>query len=190
MVFLGTSLTAGLGLLDPADRYTSRLQDMADSAGIPARMVNMGVSGATSADGLHNIGWVLRDTVDVLVLELGANDGLRGQDPAALESNLRAIVDSTRARWPRARVVLVGMEAPPNMGAGYTRRFHDVFPRVARDDSLPLVPFLLQGVAGVPELNQEDRMHPNPEGDRIVARNVWPVLEPVLRAAARDRTGS
>jgi len=181
VVFVGTSLTAGLGLLSPEDAFSAQLQELADSAGIAARMVNAGVSGETSAGGLRRIGWVLGDTVDVLVLELGANDGLRGLPTEALQDNLEAIIDSTRAHWPDARVVLVGMEAPPNLGARYTRAFHDVFPTVARSRGTELVPFLLDGVGGVAELNQDDGIHPTAEGHRILARNVWPVLESVLR---------
>lgn len=190
VVFLGTSLTAGFGLTDPDDRFTDRLQALADSAGLPARMINMGVSGETSAAGLRRVGWVLEDTVDVLVLELGANDGLRGQDTGALEDNLQAIIDSTRAYWPNASIVLVGMEAPPNLGERYTRRFREVFPRLAREEDAALVPFLLEGVAGDASLNQDDRIHPNAEGHRLIARTLWPVLEPLLREAARERAAS
>ena len=181
VVFVGTSLTAGLGLLSPDEAFSARLQELADSAGIPARMVNAGVSGETSAGGLRRIGWVLGDTLDVLVLELGANDGLRGLDHAALQDNLEAIIDSTRAYWPDARVVLVGMQAPPNLGARYTEAFRDVFPAVARAHRTELVPFLLEGVGGVPELNQDDGIHPNADGHWMIARTVWPVLESVLR---------
>jgi len=190
VVFLGTSLTAGLGLLRERDTYVSRVAELADSAGVPIRAVNAGVSGETSAGGLRRLDWVLRQPVDLLVLELGANDGLRAQSPEALKANLEAIVDRTRARYPAARIVLAGMEAPPNLGPAYTKQFHDVFPAVARERDLVLIPFLLEGVAGVPELNQSDRIHPNPEGHRIVARHVWTVLEPLVRemwnqAAAR-----
>ena len=184
VVFMGTSLTAGFGLLSPEDSYTARLQELADSADLPARMVNAGVSGETSAGGLRRIPWVLGDTVDVLVLELGANDGLRGLDPDALAANLGAIIDSTRTRWPDAQIVLVGMEAPPNLGTRYARAFRDVFPRVARSRSAALVPFLLEGVGGVDELNQDDGIHPTAEGHARMARTVWPVLEPVLRELA------
>ena len=181
VVVIGTSLTAGYGLPSPDESYVARLQEMADSAGVPARLVNAGVSGETSAGGLRRIGWVVRDTVDVLVLELGANDGLRGQDTEALATNLGAIVDSTRAHWPAAEIVLVGMRAPPNLGAAYTSAFDAVFPRVARQKSATLVPFLLDGVAGVRELNQDDGIHPTVEGHRRLARNVWPILLPALR---------
>ncbi|MGD8319327.1 MAG: arylesterase [Gemmatimonadota bacterium] len=182
VVFLGTSLTAGLGLLRSEDTYVSILAEMADSAGLPMDAVNAGVSGDTSAGGLRRLDWVLREPVDILVVELGANDGLRGQDPDATEQNLLTIVEKARSRYPGIRVVIAGMEAPPNLGSAYTRRFHDIFPDVARQTGAALVPFLLEDVAGIPALNQADGIHPNPEGERIVAHNVWPVLEPLLRA--------
>jgi acyl-CoA thioesterase-1 len=184
VVFVGTSLTAGFGLMTPEEAFSTRLQEMADSAGLPARMVNAGVSGETSAGGLRRIGWVLGDTVDVLVLELGANDGLRGLPTEALKENLAAIIDSTRAHWPDARIVVVGMEAPPNLGSRYTQAFRAVFRDVARSQGAELVPFLLEGVGGVRELNQNDGIHPTAEGHRTMARTIWPVLEPLLRDAA------
>lgn len=185
VVFLGTSLTAGFGLSRDEDTYVSRLVELADSAGVPFRAVNAGVSGETSAGGLRRLDWALREALDVLVVELGANDGLRGQDPAALESNLTQIVRRARARYPGITVVLAGMEAPPNLGPLYTQAFREVFPRVATAEGTELVPFLLDGVAGVPELNQSDRIHPTAEGHRIVAAVAWPVLEDVLRRVAR-----
>jgi acyl-CoA thioesterase I len=181
VVFLGTSLTAGLGLQNDEDTYVSRVAELADSAGLPIRAVNAGVSGETSAGGLRRLDWVLREPIDVLVLELGANDGLRGQDPAALEENLMTIIRKTRARYPGTPVVIAGMEAPTNLGVDYVTRFHAVFLRVAEATDSYLIPFLLDGVAGVPELNQEDRIHPTAEGDRVVARNVWSVLETALK---------
>jgi acyl-CoA thioesterase-1 len=184
VVFLGTSLTAGLGLLRPEDTYVARLAALADSAGLPFEAVNAGVSGDTSAGGLRRLDWVLREPVDVLVVELGANDGLRGQDPEATAGNLRAILDRTRARYPAADVVLVGMEAPPNLGPDYTARFRAIFPTVAAEAGGTLVPFLLEGVAGVPELNQDDGIHPTAEGHRMMAQTVWPALEPILRSLA------
>ncbi len=188
VVFVGTSLTAGYGLPSPDEAYVGRLQEIADSAGVPARMVNAGVSGETSAGGLRRIGSVVRDTVDVLVLELGANDGLRGQDTDALAANLEAIIDTTRAHWPEAEIVLAGMQAPPNLGARYTKAFGDVFPRVAKERKTDLVPFLLDRVAGIRELNQGDGIHPTAEGARIVAHTVWPVLDPAIRRAAARRS--
>lgn len=187
VVFLGTSLTAGLGLLRAEETYVARLAELGDSAGLPFRAVNAGVSGDTSAGGLRRLDWVLRQSLDVLVVELGANDGLRGQDPAATADNLRAIVDRARERFPDVRVVLVGMEAPPNLGSDYTRRFRALFEAVAAEKSAALVPFLLEGVAGVPELNQGDGIHPTAEGHCRMARTVWPVLEAVLLDVAVQR---
>lgn len=143
--------------------------------------MNAGVSGETSAGGLRRLDWVLRQPMDVLVVELGANDGLRGQDPFAMRSNLTAIIRQTRTRYPNARIVLAGMEAPPNLGPMYTAAFRAVFAEVAEQEQTDFIPFLLDGVAGIPELNQSDRIHPTPEGHRLIARTAWPVLERVLR---------
>jgi len=181
VVFLGTSLTAGLGLLRAEDTYVVRLAELADSAGLPMAAVNAGVSGDTSAGGLRRLDWVLREPLDVLVVELGANDGLRGQDPDATKANLEAIVTKTRARYPEAAVVIAGMEAPTNLGEEYTRQFRSVFPTVAEESGAELVPFILDGVAGVRALNQDDGIHPTPEGHLLMARNVWPTLAPLLR---------
>jgi acyl-CoA thioesterase-1 len=187
VVFLGTSLTAGLGLEHDAETYVSVLTVLADSAGTPFHAVNAGVSGETSAGGLRRLDWALRDPVDVLFVELGANDGLRGQSPSALAENLAEIVRRTRARYPAARIVLAGMEAPPNLGERYTSEFRTIFRTVAEAEGVALVPFLLDGVAGVPELNQEDRIHPTPEGHRRIAHTVWPVLERALEESERAR---
>lgn len=181
VVFLGTSLTAGLGLLRQEETYVSQLDAMADSVGIPMDAVNAGVSGDTSAGGLRRLEWLLRDPMDILVVELGANDGLRGQDPDATSANLREIVTRVRDRNPEARVFVAAMEAPPNLGDSYTARFRDIFPTVARDTGAQLIPFFLDGVAGVPDLNQADGMHPTPEGHRRMAENMWSSLEPALR---------
>jgi acyl-CoA thioesterase-1 len=180
VVFLGTSLTAGLGLANDEDTYVARVAELADSAGTPIRAVNAGVSGETSAGGLRRLDWVLREPLDVLVLELGANDGLRGQDPFATFDNLVEIMRRTRTRYPAARIVLAGMEAPPNLGPLFTDAFRSVFVDAAEQEGALLIPFLLEGVAGVPELNQSDRIHPTPEGHRIMARTVWGVLGPVV----------
>jgi acyl-CoA thioesterase-1 len=180
VVFLGTSLTAGLGLARDEDTYVARIEELAASAGTPIRAINAGVSGETSAAGLRRLDWVLRQPLDVLVLELGANDGLRGQDPFALRDNLTEIVQRTRTRYPAVRVVVAGMEAPPNLGPLYTTAFRQVFPDVAAREGASLVPFLLDGVAGIPSLNQSDLIHPTAEGHAIVADNVWAVLGPVL----------
>lgn len=188
VLFFGTSLTAGYGLDDPDLAFPAVIGEKIDSAGLPYRVVNAGVPGETSAAGLRRISWVLGHTeVEALVLELGANDGLRGQDPEALRRNLQSVIDSTRTHAPDAAIVLAGMQAPPNLGPRYTGAFRRVFEEVARENDAELIPFLLEGVAGVAELNQDDRIHPNVEGHRTIARNVWPVLEPVLsRRTARS----
>lgn len=190
VVFLGTSLTAGFGLSGPDEGYVARLDAIGDSAGVPFEAVNAGVSGETSAGGLRRLDWILREPVDVLFLELGANDGLRGHDPESLRSNLTDIIQRTRTRYPGTPVILAGMEAPPNLGDRYTASFRQVFIDVAGESDATLVPFLLEGVAGVAELNQDDRIHPTPEGHRRVAETVWPYLEPVIRDATEEAGGS
>jgi len=187
VVFLGTSLTAGLGLERDEDTYVARLSELADSAGWPIRAVNAGVSGETSAGGLRRLDWVLREPLDVLVVELGANDGLRGLDPFQLSSNLTEIARRTRTRYPDAQIVIAGMQAPPNLGGLYTDAFRAIFTSVADNEDALLIPFLLDGVAGVPELNQSDGIHPTPEGHRILARNAWEVLSPLFAGLAGDR---
>jgi acyl-CoA thioesterase-1 len=180
VVFLGTSLSAGYGL-DPDQAYPAVIQRMIDSAGLRYRVVNAGVSGESSAGALRRIDWILRQAPAVLVIETGANDGLRGQDLDSLRRNIQGIIDSTRRRSPETRIVLAGMEALPNMGRAYGDRFRAVYPALARANRIPLIPFLLAGVGGVDSLNQRDGIHPNEAGARIVAENVWGVLEPMLR---------
>ena len=180
IVFLGTSLTAGLGL-DPGEAYPALVQQKLDSAGLHYRVVNAGVSGESSAGAVRRIGWVLSQAPAMLVIETGANDGLRGQSPDSLADNLQALIDSTHRISPRTMIVLAGMEALPNLGATYARQFRAVFPAVARANHLPLIPFLLQGVAGVDSLNQADGIHPNETGAGIVAANVWLTLAPLVR---------
>jgi acyl-CoA thioesterase-1 len=180
VVFLGTSLTAGLGLDDLTHRFTDRIQALADAAELPFRMVNAGVSGDTSAGGLRRISWLLRAPVQVLVLELGANDGLRGLSPDSMKANLQAVIDSTRTHYPEARLLLSGMQAPPNLGQAYATAFSSVFPELARTNGGTLIPFLLEGVAGLTELNQADGIHPTAEGHRIIAEAVWGYLRPIL----------
>lgn len=181
IVFLGTSLTAGYGLADPSLAYPALIQQRIDSAGLEYQVVNAGVSGATSADTRRSIDWIMAEPVSVLVVETGANDGLRGLDVDSMRANIQAILDRARRQSPPPRLVLVGMEAPPNYGATYTRRFREVFPDLARQNGAAFVPFLLRGVAGVDSLNQADGIHPTPAGQRIVAATVWGVLAPLLR---------
>lgn len=180
VLVVGTSITAGLGL-DPRDAYPSVLQRMADSAGYKIRIVNAGLSGETSAGALRRIDWLLRDPADVVVVETGANDGLRGLDPDSTRANLTAIVRKVKSERPGARIFLLQMEAPPNLGSSYTTRFHEMYGAVAKAEGAELVPFLLQGVAGVRRLNQGDGIHPSEEGARIVARNLWQTLEPTFK---------
>ena len=180
VLFLGTSLTAGMGL-SPEQAYPALIQAMIDSAGLGFRVVNAGVSGETSAGGLRRIDWLLRQPVAVLVVELGANDMLRGQNIAAMRANLQEIIDRTRVVHPGARIVIAGMQAAPNLGEPYVGEFAATFVELAEENDAALIPFLLDGVAGIPELNQPDGNHPTAEGQVIVAENVWVVLEPLLR---------
>ena len=190
VVFLGTSLTFGLGLADPASRFTNQIQALADSAGLPFQMVNAGVSGDTSAGGLRRITWLLRAPVHVLVLELGANDGLRGLSPDSMKANLQAVIDSTRTHYPESRLLLSGMQAPPNLGQAYASAFSSVFSELARVNGGTLIPFLLEGVAGIRELNQSDGIHPTPEGHRMIAETVWAYLRPILDGLNTERQTS
>lgn len=183
VLFVGTSLTAGYGL-DPAMAYPNVIQRKLDSAGLAWRSVNAGVSGETSAGALRRIEWLLEtDPPAVLVLETGGNDGLRGLTPDSLKANILAILTLASRLDPPPLLVLAGMEAPPNLGETYTRRFRAVFAEAARERGALLIPFLLEGVAGVDSLNQGDGIHPTGRGQELVAETVWQVLEPVLRAA-------
>ena len=183
LLFIGTSLTAGLGL-EPDSAYPQLIQQKVESAHLPFDVVNAGVSGETTAGLLRRLDWLLKGNFDVVVVESGANDGLRGTPVATVRENLRTIVSKIRAARPRARVLLVQMEAPPNLGPEYTRAFHALYAEVAKETGATLIPFLLQGVAGDRELNQADGIHPNQRGEHIVADNVWRSVEPVLRQAA------
>ena len=179
-MFLGTSLTAGFGLEDPGAAYPALIQERVTEDGMAYRVDNAGVSGDTSAGGLARLPSILTDPLAVLVVELGANDGLRGQDTEALKSNLTDVVVRTKEAYPEATIVLAGMEAPPNLGPEYTAAFRQVYASVAGALDTELVPFLLDGVAGEREMNQPDGIHPNIEGHRRLAENVWAVLDPVL----------
>ncbi len=185
VLFLGTSLTAGLGLPEE-EAYPSLIQQKIHSAGLNLRVVNAGVSGETSAGALRRIDWLLRLPIAVLVLESGANDALRGQDISVLRSNLQEIIGRAIAKYENVRVVIAGMQAPPNLGGAYTADFKAVFTDLAAANSATLIPFLLAGVAGVRELNQSDGIHPTGDGHRIIAENIWSVLAPVLRDLERS----
>ena len=179
VVFLGDSLTAGYGL-DPEQAYPALIQRKIDAAGLRYRVVNAGVSGETSAGARRRIEWILAQPVAVLVVETGANDGLRGQDPSATADNIQAIIDRARRQPSPPKVVLVGMEALPNYGNEYVRRFRDIYPQLAKKNGVVLVPFLLAGVAGVSDLNQADGIHPTAEGQRKLADTMWKALQPLL----------
>jgi acyl-CoA thioesterase-1 len=180
ILFIGTSLTAGYGL-DPDSAYPQQIQRMIDSAGLAYSVVNAGVSGETSSGLLRRVDWLLRQSFDLVVIETGANDGLRGIPIETMQDNIQRIIRRIGSERPNARIVLVQMEAPPNLGIGYTRRFRSVFPDLAKQTGVELIPFLLEDVAGRRELNQADGIHPNYEGERIVARNVWKGLRPILQ---------
>jgi acyl-CoA thioesterase-1 len=181
IIFFGDSLTAGLGLSDPGTQsFPAQIQRKIDAAHLPWRVVNAGLSGETSAGGLRRIDWVLNQRMDVFVLELGANDGLRGTATDVTQANLQAIIDRVRSRYPDARIVLAGMRMPPNMGQDYTESFQAIYATLARRNRIALIPFLLEGVAERPELNQADGIHPNPAGAALVADGVWKVISPIL----------
>ncbi len=184
VVFLGDSLTAGLGLGE-GEAYPALVGELLAERGVAARVVNAGVSGDTTAGGLARLDWLLAQRPALLLVALGANDGLRGQPLATIEANLRAIVERSRAAG--VAVILAGMQMPPNYGPEYTRGFRELYPRLARELAVPLVPFLLDGVAAVPELNQADGIHPTAEGQRRMAALV---VDPVARELARLRPAS
>ncbi|MBB5394965.1 arylesterase [Mucilaginibacter sp. AK015] len=180
ILVFGDSLTAGYGLDDPSESYAGVLQTKIDSAKLPYTIVNGGLSGETSAGGKNRIDWLLKQPVDVFVLELGANDGLRGIPVKETTRNLQTIIDKVKAKYPQAKLVMLGMQVPPNMGPAYVRDFKNMFPQLAAKNNMALVPFLLQGVGGVRALNQQDGIHPTAEGAKILAANVWEVLKGVL----------
>jgi acyl-CoA thioesterase-1 len=184
IVFLGDSLTAGYGLSREAS-VPALIQKRVRDAGYPHEVVNAGVSGDTSAGGLSRLEWSLAGDVRILVIELGANDGLRGLPVAGMKQNLAEII--TRARARGIAVVLTGMEAPPNFGAAYTSEFRAVYQQLAREHDVTFVPFYLEGVAGIPSLNIADGIHPNAEGSRIIAKTIWSALEPLVATRTADR---
>lgn len=179
ILFFGTSLTAGYGL-DPTEAYPALIQNRIDSLKMPYNVINGGLSGETSAGGKARVDWLLKQHVDIFVLELGANDGLRGLPVAQTTKNLQAIIDKVKAKYPDVKMVLAGMQVPPNMGSKYAADFKNMFPALAKKNKMALIPFLLDKVGGVPKLNQADGIHPTAEGDKILAENVWVVLKDLL----------
>jgi acyl-CoA thioesterase-1 len=184
VVVFGDSLSAGFGV-DKSQAFPALLEERARAEGWSVEVINAGVSGDTSAGGLRRIDWTLRGSVDVLILELGANDGLRGIATEATEANLQAIIDRTRAKFGQAHILVAGMKLPPNLGREYVRAFEAIFPRLAETNDLDLIPFLLEGVATRPELNLADGIHPNKTGHQRIAETVWPYLERALKAVSK-----
>jgi acyl-CoA thioesterase-1 len=179
ILFFGDSLTAGYGL-SPDQAFPALIEKNCTSNATPCKAINAGLSGETSAGGLSRIDWVLRKPIDVFVLELGANDGLRGLPLDQTKKNLQAIIDKVKGKYPKVKIVIAGMLVPPNMGPDYTSRFREIFPELAQKNNATLIPFLLKDVAGHEKLNLGDGIHPNPEGHRIVADNVYKILNPLL----------
>jgi acyl-CoA thioesterase-1 len=180
LVFLGDSLTAGLGV-SSTEAFPALIAEKIRAAALPFQVENAGLSGDTSAGALRRIDWLLERPIDVLVIELGGNDGLRGLPVKSLKANLQAIIDKTKAKNPAAKIVIAGMQIPPNLGADYAANFARVYAELARENSAVLIPFLLEGVGGKRDLNQQDLIHPTAAGHRIVAELMWRTLEPILR---------
>jgi len=180
VLFFGDSLTAGYGLDDPSEAFPGVIKDKIDSLKLPYKVVNAGLSGETTAGGNARLSWLLKQKVDIFILELGANDGLRGIPVSETNKNLQSIIDKVKAKYPEVKIVLLGMQVPPNMGADYANKFKAVYPDLAAKNHTQLVPFLLQNVGGIPALNQADGIHPTAQGAKIVANNVWEVLKDVL----------
>jgi acyl-CoA thioesterase I len=181
VLFLGNSVTAGYGL-DPSQAYPALIQQRINAKGWNFKVINAGQSGDTSAGGLSRLDWLLRNKIDVLVLELGANDGLRGLPVEVTKKNLAAIIRRAKESYPNVRVIIAGMKLPANMGNDYVRQFEAMFPSLAKENDAALIPFILDGVGGLRELNLADGIHPTAKGHEIIAANVWKVLEPLLRS--------
>ncbi len=179
ILFFGDSLTAGYGL-EVSQAFPALIQQKIDSLGLHYSVINAGLSGETTASGKNRLEWVLEDDIDIIIIELGANDGLRGVPLTETRSNLQSMVDTVQSKLPNAKIILAGMKIPPNMGPEYTSKFENIFPELASSENIKLIPFLLENVAGIPELNQGDGIHPTVEGQKLVANNVWEVLKPVL----------
>ncbi len=179
LLFYGDSITAGYGL-DPGEAYPALIQQKIDAAGLSWKVVNAGLSGETTAGGLRRLDWILRQSVDIFVIELGGNDGLRGLEPDVTRANLEKMIERIRAKNPRVTVVLAGMQIPTNMGPAYAQAFAKIYPALAEAQRTVLIPFLLENVGGIPELNQPDGIHPTAAGHRMVAETVWKTIKPLL----------
>ncbi|MGL6269435.1 MAG: arylesterase [Chitinophagaceae bacterium] len=177
ILFYGNSLTAGYGLEDPTFAFPSLIQKRIDSLRLPYEVINAGVSGETSSGGNSRVDWILKQPVDIFILELGANDGLRGIPFTETAKNLQSIIDKVKAKNKEVKIILAGMLVPPNMGPDYSKAFKELFPALAKKNATPFIPFILEGVAGEEKLNQGDGIHPTAEGHRMVMENVWNVLK-------------
>lgn len=179
IIFFGNSLTAGYGL-EPEEGFAGIIQAKIDSLGLDYQVINGGVSGETTASGLNRLDWFIEEEPYIFILELGGNDGLRGIAVAETKNNLQKMIRAVREKYPDTHIILAGMQIPPNMGQAYSRDFRAIFPDLAEEENVALIPFLLEGVAGEPDLNLPDGIHPSKEGHRIVAETVWEYLEPLL----------
>lgn len=179
IMFFGNSLTAGYGV-NPGEAFPALIQEKIDSLNFNYEVINAGLSGETTASGENRVEWILKQKVDIFILELGANDGLRGIDLKETKENLQGIINKVEETYPDAKIVLTGMQIPPNMGPEYATRFREIFPELAEENNIQLIPFLLQGVGGEPELNLADGIHPNEAGHKILAENVWSVLRDIM----------
>lgn len=179
ILIFGNSLTAGYGL-EPAESYPAQLQNRLDSLNLPYKIINAGVSGETTSGGNSRLDWVLKNPVDIFILELGGNDGLRGIPATETRKNLQSMIDKVRAKYPEAKIILAGMQVPPSMGKKYADEFRVIYPELAEKNKVELIPFLLENVGGEVKLNQKDGIHPNAVGAKIVAENVWKILEGML----------
>jgi acyl-CoA thioesterase-1 len=180
IIFFGNSITAGYGLEQPTEAFPALIQNRIDSLNLSYKVINAGLSGETTAGGKNRIDWILKQPVSVFVLELGGNDGLRGIPISETRQNLQTIIDRVKAKNPDVKIILAGMHVPPNMGQKYATEFHAVYRELADKNNTALIPFILEGVGGVQELNQPDGIHPTPGGHRVVAENVWAVLKNLL----------
>lgn len=179
ILFFGDSITAGLGV-DKSQAFPALIQDRIDSLGLNYEVINGGLSGETSAGGLRRIDWTLQRDIDIMILELGGNDGLRGIDLNSTKENLQQIINKVKAKNPDAEIILAGMQVPPNLGQDYTKQFETIYPELAEENDLPLIPMIMDKIGGNEELMQSDGLHPTPEGHKVIAETVWEVLRPFL----------
>lgn len=179
ILIFGDSIAAGYGL-EPSQAFPAIIQQKIDSAGLNYEVINGGLSGETSAGGLRRIDWVLQRKVDIMILELGGNDGLRGIDLSSTRQNLQNIINKALAKNPEMKIIIAGMQVPPNLGVDYTREFQDLYPSLAEENNLPLIPMILDEVGGYDEYMQPDQIHPNAKGHEIVAQTIWEMLYPII----------